>query len=235
MNIQILQLVEGARAAVGLTVVIDVFRAFSTACYFFANGAKRIIPVGEIAASDALKTLHPTYLQVGEDHGIKPAHFDYGNSPTEIEYINFSGRTLIQRSSAGTQGLVNATRADHIITGSFVNAPAIVRYIQSRAPSHVSLVCMGRETLEPSDEDTLCAQFIQSALRGQPANFAAIKTHLRAYHSAAKFFDAEKNWAPERDFDLCMDLGRFDFVLEVRPSPNEGLSMTRYDVTKSPS
>ena len=46
MNIRILQCVEGAKEAEGLTVVIDVFRAFSTACYVMANGAERIIAVG---------------------------------------------------------------------------------------------------------------------------------------------------------------------------------------------
>ena len=48
MNIQILQLIEGARAARGLTVVIDVFRAFSLEAYLLAAGADRVIPIGEI-------------------------------------------------------------------------------------------------------------------------------------------------------------------------------------------
>ena len=46
MNIQILQLIEGAKAARGLTVIIDVFRAFSVEAYLFAQGAEMIIPVG---------------------------------------------------------------------------------------------------------------------------------------------------------------------------------------------
>ena len=33
MNIQILHLLDGAKAATGLTVIIDVFRAFSFECY----------------------------------------------------------------------------------------------------------------------------------------------------------------------------------------------------------
>ena len=39
MKIEILQLLEGARKATGLTVVIDVFLAFSTACYMVGKGA----------------------------------------------------------------------------------------------------------------------------------------------------------------------------------------------------
>ena len=51
MDIKILQLLEGAKKATGLTVVIDVFRAFSTACYAFDLGALNIIPVGDIKIS----------------------------------------------------------------------------------------------------------------------------------------------------------------------------------------
>ena len=33
MRVQILELIEGAKKAEGLTVIIDVFRAFTTECY----------------------------------------------------------------------------------------------------------------------------------------------------------------------------------------------------------
>ena len=42
MNIQILQLIEGAKAARGLTVIIDVFRAFSVEAFLFAQRAEMI-------------------------------------------------------------------------------------------------------------------------------------------------------------------------------------------------
>lgn len=216
MNIEILHLLDGARQSTGLTVIIDVFRAFSTACYVFARGASRIIPVGDLALAYSLKEKNPEFLLVGERQGQKPAGFDYGNSPTEIEAVDFTNRTVIQTTSAGTQGIANAHKADEIITGSFVNAVAIVSYIRSKDPRQVSLVCMGQEAGEPSDEDTLCAHFIKDSLAGKQTDFEVIRSHLRGYHSAAKFFDPGKPWAPERDFDLCLDLGRFYFVLVNR-------------------
>ena len=39
MEIRILELIEGAKKAEGLTVIIDVFRAFSLECYLYARGA----------------------------------------------------------------------------------------------------------------------------------------------------------------------------------------------------
>jgi 2-phosphosulfolactate phosphatase len=130
MNIQILHLLEGARQAAGLTVIIDVFRAFSTACYVFGNGAERMIPVGDLELAYALKCQNPRNLLIGERGGERPPEFDYGNSPADIEHVDFTGRTVIHTTSSGTQGIANATQADEIVTGSFCNAGAIVRYIQ---------------------------------------------------------------------------------------------------------
>ncbi|MEJ7619175.1 MAG: 2-phosphosulfolactate phosphatase [Pyrinomonadaceae bacterium] len=221
MNIRILQLLEGARQASGLVVVIDVFRAFSVACYVFGNGAARIIPVGELEAAYELKRRHPHYLLLGERGGQRPPGFDFGNSPTEVEHYDFTDRTVVQTTSAGTQGLVNVPQATETITGSFVNAYAVVNYIKAKDPAEVSLVCMGREAVEPSDEDTLCARFIKDSLEGRATNFAHVRKHLRRYASARKFFDPLLTWAPESDFDLCLDLGRFDFVLRAEPDEDQ--------------
>ena len=55
MEIQILELIEGARAARGLTVIIDVFRAFTLECYLFAGGARAIYPTGSLEDAFAMK------------------------------------------------------------------------------------------------------------------------------------------------------------------------------------
>jgi 2-phosphosulfolactate phosphatase len=230
MNIDILDLVDGARKATGLTVIIDVFRAFSTACYAFAQGAARIIPVGDLDLAYELKDKYPEFLLLGEREGRRPPGFDYGNSPTEIEAVDFTNRTIVQTTSAGTQGIVNAYKADEIITGSFVNAQATVCYVNSKAPKQVSLVCMGQEAIEPSDEDTLCAKLIKDSLIGKATDFEQIRSYLRKYKSAAKFFDQEKTWAPEHDFDLCLNLDRFNFVLVVKAGMDGLLYLQKVDV-----
>ena len=48
MEIEILHLLEGAKRAKGLTVVIDVFRAFSCECYMYEAGADKVIAVGTL-------------------------------------------------------------------------------------------------------------------------------------------------------------------------------------------
>ena len=47
MKINILQLLQGAKKATGIVVIIDVFRAFSLEAYLIHQNAKEIIPVGK--------------------------------------------------------------------------------------------------------------------------------------------------------------------------------------------
>jgi 2-phosphosulfolactate phosphatase len=217
-RIEILDFEAGARAARGVAVVIDVFRAFSLACYAFANGARRIIPVAAIEDARRLKRAHPEFVALGERHARKLEGFDFGNSPTHIEHENFAGRTLVHTTHAGTQGLVNATQANVVLTGSFVNAAAIIRYIARLQPQVVSLVRMGQDARERCDEDDLCAQMLAARLSGDAFDTSTIRPRLRSAASAAKFFDPEATWAPERDFELCTDADRFDFVLQLSPA-----------------
>lgn len=215
MDIKILQLLEGAKEARGLTIIIDVFRAFSTACYAFGLGASKIIPVGDIFLARQLKNQHPEFILMGERNEQKPSGFDFGNSPSQLTKEKTEGKTIVHTTSSGTQGIVNANLADEIVTGSFVNAGAIVRYIQQKQPENVSLVCMGYACEYPTDEDTLCAEYIKNELEGIPNDFKKMVEIIRD-GSGARFFDPEKqDWSPQDDFFLCLDLNRFNFVLKV--------------------
>lgn len=215
MDIKILQLLEGAKEARGLTIIIDVFRAFSTACYAFDLGASKIIPVGDIFLARQLKNQNREFVLMGERNEQKPSGFDFGNSPSQLTREKTEAKTIVHTTSSGTQGIVNANLADEIITGSFVNAGAIVRYIQQKQPENVSLVCMGYACEYPTDEDTLCAEYIKNELEGIPNDFKKMVEIIRD-GSGARFFDPEKqDWSPQDDFFLCLDLNRFNFVLKV--------------------
>ena len=222
MNIEILQLVEGAKKATGLTVIIDVFRAFSVEAYVFDKGAERIIPVGEVDHAYKLKEENPDYILIGERNEQMLPGFDFGNSPLQVMKFDFSGKTAVHTTSAGTQGMVNAVNADEILTGSFVNAGAIVNYIKAKNPENVSLVCMGYSAKYPIEEDTFCAEYIKNSLTGKPSDFDGMVETIRNT-SGKRFFDPEKAaYNPPEDFDLCMNLNRFDFVIRADKN-KEGL------------
>ncbi len=215
MEIKILQLLEGAQKAKGITIIIDVFRAFSTACYAFDGGIKRIFPVGDLNTAYSMKKLNPDYILVGERNEQKPEGFDFGNSPSQLLKGNLHGKIMVHTTSSGTQGIANATQADEILTGSFVNAQAIINYIRMKKPKEVSLVCMGYSCQYPTDEDTLLAVYIKNELEEKPNDFQAMVEQIRKGDGARFFAPEKQEWAPVEDFDLCLSLNRFDFVLKV--------------------
>ena len=56
MNIQILELIDGAKAAKGLTVIIDVFRAMTVEAYVIQNGETVISGTGkELLSNEDVK------------------------------------------------------------------------------------------------------------------------------------------------------------------------------------
>ena len=220
MDIKILHLIEGAKQSRGLAVIIDVFRAFTVECFVMNNGAKSIIPTASKELACSLKAENSDFILVGERHGKILEGFDYGNSPSQLESINFSGKTIIHTTSAGTQGLDNAVNADEVITGSLVNAAAVAEYIKKRQPRTVSLVCMGLEALRQTEEDNLCAEYIKCILENKNID---IKKEIESLKNTggAKFFDKNRQDVfPERDFYLATDVNRFGFVLKLHRDDN---------------
>jgi len=220
MNIQILQLLEGAKEATGLTVIIDVFRAFSTACYAYEKGAANIIPVENIEEAYMIKNNNPEYLLMGERNEMRPHGFNFGNSPAHLLNADLTGKTLVHTTSSGTRGIVSASNAQQVITGSFVNAGAIINYIKTSHPDVVSLVCMGYACEYATDEDTLCAEYIKNELEGRSNDFNKYIEIIRK-GSGKRFFNPDsQDWAPSLDFELCLKLNRFDFILKEEKDNN---------------
>jgi 2-phosphosulfolactate phosphatase len=216
MEINILHLKHGASQAKGLVVVIDVFRAFSTACYMMSNGAERIIPVASVEEALLWKKHDRNVILAGERNERKCEGFDYGNSPTHIQSVDFAGKTVVLTTSAGTQGLVLARNAQQIITGSFVNASAIVRYILKVQPERVSLVSMGYNGERESQEDNFCADYIKNGLLGMPTDFEQMIEKLKIGDGARLLDPANHAHSPASDFDLCLHRNRFNFVIEAQ-------------------
>jgi 2-phosphosulfolactate phosphatase len=234
MRIEILELLTGAEQARGLAVIIDVLRACSTACFVAAGGAERIIPLADLEEAYALKRKHPAYILMGEREGRIQPGFDFGNSPAAVKDVDFSGAVVVQTTSAGTRGLEKAAAgAGEIITGSFVNARAVIDYIRRRDPPRVSLVCMGNSGLSSAAEDVCCAEYIRNGLEGRPSDFAAMVARIRA-ESGRRFFDpALAEIYPQEDFRLCMELDRFAFVLRAG-SDGGGLCLRRWPQPRRP-
>ncbi|MFO7930058.1 MAG: 2-phosphosulfolactate phosphatase [Desulfosalsimonas sp.] len=213
MDIRIVNYAQGAAESRGLAVIIDVFRAFSAACYAFDRGAQKIIASESLETAREIKKQNPHYLLMGERHAKKPPDFDFGNSPSEIAEKDLSGKTLVHTTHAGTKALLAARNAETVITGSFVNAGAVAGFIKSLSPASVFLVCAGFEGKTEAAEDTLCANYIRGLLSGQSPGLDSVARKLKTAPSAVRFFDPQDPDSPEIDFHMCLDADRFGFVI----------------------
>jgi 2-phosphosulfolactate phosphatase len=215
LRIKRLSLLNGARQATGLAVIIDVFRAFTTDAYVMANGAMRIYPVKTVEKAFELKNQHPSWILMGEREGKQVPGFDYGNSPYDVKDLDFTGCKIIQTTSAGTLGLFNSYSADEILPGSFVIADSIVDYIKLKDPDIVSLVAMGWGGRERAPEDESLSEYIELKLKGEKPDFPLMKAHIREHPQGAKFFDSNQPLFKEGDFHCAMDINRFSFCLKL--------------------
>ena len=228
MNIKI---VNDARLATGLAVVIDVFRAFTVEPYLINNGAERLIPVGDIQTAYDYKKKDNNCILIGERNGIILPGFDYGNSPSQVENIDFFEKTVIHTTSCGTQGIVKSVNAKEIITGSLVNAKAIARYITKNRIDEISLVALCRTGELPADEDILCAKYLKGLLEDKPLYNMEGEIEKLKMTTGSKFFDKLKQKDfPERDFYLCTEINKFDFILKVKKDEKGNLYIEKVNI-----
>lgn len=199
----------------GLVVVIDVLRAFTTAAFALAGGAERVVPVGSVEEAFEYRRMHPGSLACGEVKGLPPPGFDVGNSPTRLLKMELTGRTLVHRTSAGTQGVVRSRAADGLIAASFVVAGATVRYIQGLAPERLTFVITGG-SYDGGAEDLACAHYMEACLRGLEPDPGPYLERVRLAPDARPFLDPSRPEFPESDLIYATDLDRFDFAMPIR-------------------
>jgi 2-phosphosulfolactate phosphatase len=230
MDIRILEFVDGAREARGVSVIIDVFRAFSTACYAFDSGAARVIATGTVDAAFELKKKYRNCVLAGERDEKRIEGFDFGNSPTELIKASLAGTTVILTTTAGTSGLVNASNSGILLTGSIVNAGATAKYIKSLNSAEISLVAMGYRATISADEDILCAEIIRDILIGGNNSFTERISELR-HSSGSRFFDpANIDFSPPTDFFLCTMENKFDFALRAEKMSDGNINLVKTEI-----
>lgn len=126
--------------------VIDVVRATTTLLLLAERGARRCFVVPTLPAARDLAARTGALL-AGEEHGLKPAGFAFGNSPHEIAQADVAGREFVLATTNGTRALVaaQAAGAGTIAVAALRNAGAVALHaLRSPADGAFFLVCAGR-------------------------------------------------------------------------------------------
>ena len=106
-------------------VVVDVLRASSSIVTLLERGASRVVAAKDIAQARLLHERLPDHLLCGEEHGLPPAGFDYGNSPSEFSRLELSSKPVILATSNGTRILAALAEAPALLVGCLLNRTAV--------------------------------------------------------------------------------------------------------------
>jgi 2-phosphosulfolactate phosphatase len=64
------------------------------------------------------------------------------------------------------------------------------------------------------EEDDFCGDYIANVLRGKGNDFDEMTRIIRETSGARFFIEENQHFAPREDFDLCLNLNKFNFVLK---------------------
>lgn len=216
-------LLSGATGVSGPTIIIDTFRAFSTAAYLFDRGVDHIVLAETLAEARGRARAIPRAILCGEDGGRRPDDFDLGNSPLEVEaHPGLNGMTVVMRTSAGTRCVVTALQAgaEPVYAASLVVAGATAS--AARRFPEVTIVASGLGGISVADEDEETGDLISDRIRGHQDDPQRID---RVHHGEGARRLRSTPWINPTDLERCTAVDRFDFAL--RAAMTNGIAVLR--------
>lgn len=203
--VSIAELVETPSVA----VVVDVMRAFTVAAWAFARGADKIVLAESLEETLALKAENPQWVAIKD--GPPSAGFDAVNSPGMLRTLDLAGRTVVQKTTAGTVGALAAKDASLVLCASFVVAEATARLLRARACESVTFVITGEDG--QADEDLACAQYIAGRVNETDVDAAAFLQRGADSRAATELTQGIRQGVHPDDVALCLELDRFPFAM----------------------
>ncbi|MFG2601889.1 2-phosphosulfolactate phosphatase [Streptomyces sp. NPDC048462] len=208
MDARFIGIAEVAEAP-SVAVVVDVMRAFTVAAWAFARGAEKIVLAESLDEALALKACHPDWVTLKD--GATAPGFDMVNSPGLLRSADLVGRTVVQKTTAGTVGALAVKEASLVLCAGFVVAEATARLLRARGCAGVTFVVTGEEGR--AEEDLACAQYIARRVTGAATEAADYLGRAGESRAAAELATGARQGAHPDDVALCLELDRFPFAM----------------------
>ncbi|MFF3330987.1 2-phosphosulfolactate phosphatase [Streptomyces sp. NPDC002888] len=195
-----------------VAVVVDVMRAFTVAAGAFAQGAEKIVLAESRDEALQLKDRHPGWLAFQD--GPPLPGFDLANSPAQLRSLDVRGRTVVQKTTAGTVGALAVADAELVLCASFVVAESTARVLRRRRPQEVTFVITGEDGR--ADEDLACAQYIAGAAVAPGVEAGPFLERARNSNGAARLADGVRRGyrgVHPDDVELCLEVDAYPFAM----------------------
>ncbi|MCF2526958.1 2-phosphosulfolactate phosphatase [Yinghuangia soli] len=196
-----------------VAVVIDVMRAYTVAAWAFARGAEKVVLAASLDECLALKAANPGWVALKD--GPPAPGFDAVNSPALLQTVDLAGRTVVQKTTAGTVGALAVKDAELVLCASFVVAEATTRLLRERAAGgSVTFVVTGEDG--KAEEDLSCAQYIARRVAEPDADAAEFLRRAADSDAAGELANGVREGAHPDDVALCLELDRFAFAMVAK-------------------
>ncbi|MFG2718041.1 2-phosphosulfolactate phosphatase [Streptomyces sp. NPDC048416] len=192
-----------------VAVVVDVMRAFTVAAHAFGQGAEKIVLAGSVDEALALKGRHPGWVALKD--GPPAPGFDAVNSPGLLRSIDLAGRTVVQKTTAGTVGALAVKDASLVLCAGFVVAEATAGLLRARRSHGVTYVVTGEDGR--ADEDRACAEYIARRAEGGGTDAAGFLRRAAGSRAAAELAEGVRQGVHPDDVALCLEVDRFPFAM----------------------
>lgn len=192
-----------------VAVVVDVMRAFTVAAWAFARGAEKIVLAESLDDALALTARHPEWVALKD--GPPAPGFALVNSPGLLRSADLGGRTVVQKTTAGTVGALAVKDASLVLCAGFVVAEATAQLLRARGSGSVTFVVTGEDGR--ADEDLACAQYIAGRATGAGTDAAGFLRRAAASRAATELAEGVRQGVHPDDIALCLEVDRFPFAM----------------------
>ncbi|MFC8510793.1 2-phosphosulfolactate phosphatase [Streptomyces sp. NPDC057411] len=192
-----------------VAVVVDVMRAFTVAAWAFARGAEKIVLAESLDEARALRARHPDWVALKD--GAPAPGFDLVNSPALLRSADLRGRTVVQKTTAGTVGALAVKGASLVLCAGFVVAESTARLLRTRGHGDVTFVVTGEDGT--AEEDLACAQYIAHRAAGTETDPTGFLHRAAESRAAAELTRGIRRGSHPDDVALCLELDRFPFAM----------------------
>ncbi|MFB9210082.1 2-phosphosulfolactate phosphatase [Nonomuraea spiralis] len=157
----------------------------------------------------ALKARHPDWVAL-KDGPLAPG-FDTVNSPGLLRSLDLGGRTVVQKTTAGTVGALAVKEAPLVLCAGFVVAEATARPLRARKSDRGTFVVTGEDG--QADEDLACAQYIARRVTEAGTDAAEFLRRAAESRAAAELAQGVRQGVHPDDVALCLEIDRFPFAM----------------------
>jgi 2-phosphosulfolactate phosphatase len=140
---------EGGDVRRRVAVVVDVLRATTSILTLLERGCAEVIAAPSVDAARRFAAAAAERVRTaGEEGGLPPAGFEFGNSPAQFARADVAGARVVIATTNGTRALHTVRQAPLVLAACLRNRTAAARTAVEAAAAHgydITIVCAGRE------------------------------------------------------------------------------------------